>query len=257
MRVLRSLTRVVWLFANASLTIYRYVVWRSSRFKQRIMKRFRRSLILLSMMIVVAGCAAPTTTPAPANGPAPTSFAVGSLPIVPVKPVSLATVTQAELRQRALHLPALSAGDACPRASGRQVAPAYGPAVGDGPVYAVDLGTDGISYFSFPPSVGSLFYGSEWSGAKILWIIAPAYRGPVLIRGGRLDGSGALRFNKGLDNGVDPVSELWVDAGATSIPADWRNTSSYVRVRAPGCYAFQVDGQDFSEIIVFEAKAQS
>jgi hypothetical protein len=30
---------------------------------------------------------------------------------------------------------------------------------------------------------------------------------------------------------------------------------SYARVRAPGCYAFQIDGTMFSRIIVFEARA--
>lgn len=75
------------------------------------------------------------------------------------------------------------------------------------PVYAAGFGVDGILYFDQPVLTGSRFYGSAWSGNKVLWIVAPAYRGPVLIRGGRLDGPGALRFNLGLD----PPSRLWMD----------------------------------------------
>ena len=205
--------------------------------------------MLISALMFLTGCR--YAVPA-----APTPSLAATLRVISRESTSSSDVTQAELRQRALHLPRLKTGAECPRASGRQVAPAYGDASGDGPVYAVDLGPDGISYFSFPPAAGSLFSGSEWSGAKVLWTIAPAYRGPVLIRGGRLDGPAAVRFNKGLDNGLDPTSELWIDAAAAGSSVDWRNQGSYTRLQTPGCYAYQVDGRGFSEIIVFEAKAQ-
>jgi hypothetical protein len=31
----------------------------------------------------------------------------------------------------------------------------------------------------------------------------------------------------------------------------WRNMPSYTRVRAPGCYGYQIDGTSFSRVIVF------
>lgn len=36
----------------------------------------------------------------------------------------------------------------------------------------------------------------------------------------------------------------------------WANRPSFTRVRAPGCYAYQVDGTGFTEIIVFQAQPQ-
>jgi hypothetical protein len=117
-------------------------------------------------------------------------------------------------------------------------------------VYAAGFGAEGILYFEQPVQKGSQFYGSAWSGNKVLWIVAPVYRGPVLIRGGRLDGPEGLRFNLG----VDPPSQLWMDAVPDYVSSDWRNEPSLTRIQAPGCYAYQVDGQGFSEIIVFEAR---
>jgi hypothetical protein len=35
---------------------------------------------------------------------------------------------------------------------------------------------------------------SAWGGQKVLWLVTPAYRGPVLIRGRRLDGPQLVRF---------------------------------------------------------------
>ena len=33
----------------------------------------------------------------------------------------------------------------------------------------------------------------------------------------------------------------------------WRSFPSYTRLKAPGCYAYQVDGDGFRTIIVFRA----
>jgi hypothetical protein len=40
--------------------------------------------------------------------------------------------------------------------------------------------------------------------------------------------------------------------GATS-PDDWADYPSYTRVRAPGCYAYVVDGLGVHKVIVFRA----
>jgi hypothetical protein len=37
----------------------------------------------------------------------------------------------------------------------------------------------------------------------------------------------------------------------------WRNFPSYTRLKDNGCYAYQVDGRDFSYSIVFRARRQS
>ncbi|MEJ7790439.1 MAG: hypothetical protein WKF65_00500 [Gaiellaceae bacterium] len=33
----------------------------------------------------------------------------------------------------------------------------------------------------------------------------------------------------------------------------WLNKGTYTRVRAPGCYAWQIDGRDFTRVITFRA----
>ena len=165
---------------------------------------------------------------------------------------SLATLDPAsQLSLRPLQLLKLEPGTPCPRAHGRQVNPAYGIAIGDGPVYAAGFGNDGILNVSIPAPTETPFYGSEWSGARVLWLVDPAYRGPILIRGGRLDGSGPLRF----DTGAEPLPELRLDP-LSSGSLDWRSRETYTRLRAPGCYMYQVDGLSFTETIIFEAKSQ-
>lgn len=161
--------------------------------------------------------------------------------------------TLESLRRRTLQLPTLAPGQPCPRAQGRIVSPEIAPAIGHGPIYAAGLGEAGILDFGYPPPKESGFYGSEWSGQKVLWAQAPSYRGPVLIRGRQLDGPNELRFSEG----KQPPLELWLrayDATGNEQLTGWRYMPSYTRLRAPGCYAYQVDGQGFSDIIIFEAR---
>jgi hypothetical protein len=148
------------------------------------------------------------------------------------------------LRHRPLHLPQFALGAPCPRAVGRQVVPTYGIAIGDGPAYAVGLGTEDILMYAGPHNFG----GGEYGGDKVLWIVSPAYRDLVLIRGQQVDGSLDVRF----DTGVDPPKELSFTADGGD-PGGWTGVPSYTRVKAPGCYAYQVDGLTFSEIIIFQA----
>lgn len=150
----------------------------------------------------------------------------------------------AALRARPLKLPALAPGSPCPATPGQVVAPEYGPALGNGPAYPVGLGTEGVLSLA-----GALEEGG-WYYAKVLWVSAPAYSGPVLVRGKQLDGPNDLRF----ESGPDPAAErqLQVEADARS-QSGWREWRSYTRLRGPGCYAYQVDGTSFSQVIVFRA----
>jgi hypothetical protein len=56
------------------------------------------------------------------------------------------------------------------------------------------------------------------------------------------------------ETGMEPAPELRIEASATA--NGWRNQPSYTRLEAPGCYMYQVDGLNFSEAIIFEARAQ-
>ncbi len=188
-------------------------------------------ICLLTVVFILAGCA-----------PAPAPRTPSPVPLHTLDPAS-------ELSNRPVQLIKLEAGAECPRAHARQVNADFGPAIGDGPAYAAGFTTDGVLSVSFPAATETPFYGSQWSGGKVLWIVNPTYSGPLLIRGGRLDGSDQVRF----ENGAEPPSELRMDAANTT---GWRSLPSYTRLRSPGCYMYQVDGLNFTETIIFEAKAQ-
>ena len=191
----------------------------------------------LAIALLLAACA-PRAPALPTSTPAPTATATPD--------------ATALLRKRPLQLLKLEAGSPCPRLHARQVAPNYGIALGDGPVYAAGFTADGILGMRFPPPTETPFYGSPWSGAMIVWFIDPAYGGPVLIRGGRLDAPGEIRF----DNGPNPPSQLWIDTASPVASQDWRNVAAYARLSSPGCYMVQVDGLGFTEAIIFEAQVQ-
>jgi hypothetical protein len=164
-----------------------------------------------------------------------------------------ATPTPADLwsalRQRPLHLPGLAGSAPCPAMRGHIVSPDFGPALGNGPVYPVigpgaDTGT---------MRVGDL--------NKVLWVIAPSYTGPALIRGHQLDGAGTLTFNGGLDQ--SSYQGDWHDAprlldlrlmGGPASGSPWPNFPTYTNVPAPGCYGYQVDGLNLSYALIFQAE---
>jgi hypothetical protein len=168
----------------------------------------------------------------------------GSTPTtVPITPTPDEHTT---LRQRPLRVPTISPGAACPKATGRVVAPEYGPALGNGPVYAVGMGTEGVMSLT-----GAMEEGG-WLFAKVLWAADPKYKGPILVRGRQVDGTSELRF----DQGSDPPRELRLhtETARNGTASGWRDWPSYTRLRGPGCYAYQVDGIGFSEVIVFQAE---
>lgn len=164
-------------------------------------------------------------------------------PIGPSRPLTPPPTVGAEVwgrLRRPLQIPMIATGAACSLTEGRNVAPAYGPALGDGPVYAVGLGTAGVLRYSTRQEGG-------WYYQKVLFVVAPAYRGPVLIRGRQLDGPNEARF----DEGAVPPAELQL-APAAGESTNWRNYPSFVRFHVPGCYAWQFDGEGFSTVVIFQ-----
>ena len=162
--------------------------------------------------------------------------------------VPTASGSWAALR-RPLRIPRLDAGSRCPVAEAHSVSRSFGVALGPGPVFPVGLGETATLRFSYPVRPGQGWYPSEWSGNKVRWIGAPTYRGPVLIRGRQLDGPNLVRF----ENGRLPPAELRLDPIAGRAPGGWRHRATSTRLRAAGCYAYQVDGTAFSRVIVFRA----
>jgi hypothetical protein len=159
--------------------------------------------------------------------------------------------TLADLRARPLRIDSLAAGAACPTSRLRTTSPDFGPGLGDGPVYPVGFSKRGVLRFAYPPPNNSVFAGSAWGGQKVLWVSDPKYAGPILIRGRQVDGPNRVQFGQG---SAALLRELAFAAeSADNWTGGWRNFPSYTRLRAPGCYAYQVDGADFSDVIVFRA----
>jgi hypothetical protein len=162
--------------------------------------------------------------------------------------------------RRPLRVPRLAPGARCP-VSALEAGfnfRKYGvaPGIGRGPAYPIFGLPDSVLQFVYPPPANSEFAGSTWSGNKVLWFVAPSYRGPVLIRGRRLDAPGLVRFERG----KLPPAELRIAPGFSLVGnpgvkyVGQRYHPSYTRLRAPGCYAYQIDGTTFSHIVVFQAR---
>lgn len=149
-----------------------------------------------------------------------------------------------ELR-RPLDLPAVGAGDECPVTLTQQRPdPALGFVQGDGRAGPVGLSADGVVEY-----VGTgTWVDQAWGGQKVLWAVDDTVAGAVLVRGQRLDGPHEVRFD-------DPaVAELVLAPGLDALPGGWRDYPSFTRLQAPGCYAYQVDTETDSTVIVFRAE---
>ena len=115
-----------------------------------------------------------------------------------------------------------------------------GIALGTGPVRVVIAHTGdlrhGVAVLINPTSA------PPWLGLKTLWFSIPAYQGPFVIRAERLGRPG--------------VAPLVVPPGPTVNSGEgWREAPGGLWVRTPGCYAWQVDGLTFSEVIIVHAVA--
>jgi hypothetical protein len=137
--------------------------------------------------------------------------------------------------------PGARAAAACPVSRLRSRAAFIGAGLGSGPVYPV-LGGRTLRV--------AAFHGSEWGGRKMAWVATRRYRGPIVIRGRQLGGPGELRFG----GARMPARELLLSApGAVAVaePPGWRVWPNYTRLRASGCYEFDVKGASLHERIVF------
>ncbi len=87
---------------------------------------------------------------------------------------------------------------------------------------------------------------------KTLWFSVPAYQGPFIIRAKRLGHPGPVALGEG-----PTVAPLVVPPGPTlNGTGGWREAPGGLWVKTPGCYAWQVDGLTFSEIIIVHALVQ-
>ena len=150
--------------------------------------------------------------------------ACNSSPQATVQPSASATPAGAQ----PLKLPNLQPGSTCPVSAQQDFAsqpgsklPGYG--YGPGPVF--------------------LSGQTQWfSGVYALILVSPSYSGKVVVRGRQIGGTNGMPFR-----GQQGDGNITIAPGS---PGQWRQSSAVVSGE-PGCYGLQVDGDTFSEIIVF------
>ena len=214
------------------------------------------------MLVLLTGCTASApgsqvSTATPGVTASSTTITTPTITNPPVTPTTSATNPPADwssLESKPLHLPTVAAGTRCPVTQPQQhIAPDHQYAAGNGPVYLVNEALNNPVIFLDPDSSDP---GSSWKISKVFWEISAVYTGPALVRGRRIDGTGILKFNGGLgqtagnNQGTEPLlSELRLQGDPHG---QWKTYLTFLRIQQAGCYAFQVDGQNFSENIVIQ-----
>jgi hypothetical protein len=152
--------------------------------------------------------------------------------------------------RRALALPSVPAGAPCPTTAGEYFANSQfgGIALGEGPVQPIvgrRLATALRGTLTFRPYAQA----RGWYFLKTLWFARPEYHSSVLIRARQLNGTHGVAFGEG-----PALADPQMGPGATLNGIDgWREWPGGTWLRTPGCYAWQIDGTDFTYVIVFEA----
>jgi len=139
-----------------------------------------------------------------------------------------ASVAASSQTAQPLKLPSLQPGSVCPVSAQQD--------------FATQPANKSLGY-GFGPGPVFLSGQIQWfSGVYALFLVSPAYSGKVVVRGHQLDGTNGMPFR-----GQQGDGNITIAPGS---PGQWRQKDAVV-AGAPGCYGLQVDGDNFSEIIVF------
>jgi hypothetical protein len=177
------------------------------------------------------------------------------IPTELASPIAAGTDAMTALNQRPMRPPALAPDALCRPSSTvdlSPVAPNYGQGVG--PVYL--SGQD--SWYS--------------AGQAAFLMVDSKYSGPLLVRGFQLGDGGESTVtltetpsaegavDKERQHGVAVVPALRTAAGGLELQAVipssfWRAWIGVLSTNGPGCFGFQVDGDVFTEFIVFQVHA--
>jgi hypothetical protein len=152
--------------------------------------------------------------------------------------------------RRAPRFPALASGRKCPVSKAHSVETPF-----SGRILAFGSGPVGMSVDT---SAGDLRRGvilgltdePGWLALKTHFFARPSYRGPFVVRVLRLDRSGLV------DIGGAPIdAPLVIPPGPTANTfSGWREAPVATWMKAPGCYAWSVDGLGFHETVVLRAR---
>lgn len=223
------------------------------------------------LLVFLAGCAsngpssnnattAAGTVTAPSQKASKATSTTASTSSTATTIPSSSNSTTGSLENKPLNLPSVGAGGTCPVSQIRSaVVPGRQYTLGNGPVYLVVSNATPTLQYVAAPFIGDT--NSVLGGTRSIWAINPDYQGPVLIRGQQLGGNNPLRFNGGLGQvnsnpqGTEPILKDLHLNGQQAQNSSWASFVTFTRLQAPGCYGIQVDGQNFSEVIVFQASA--
>jgi hypothetical protein len=186
-------------------------------------------------------------------GSSPSSSARFNAVSEPASPLPADTDAMTALSHRRMRPPTLAAGAGCPVSS----APAPG-------AYGVGFGP---AYLSGPD-------GGWYSGGQIaILTVDSRYSGPLLVRGFQLSGEGISTVtladapttlpspvDKERSNGVAVVPAVHTAQGGVflqaAVPSSFsRAWFGWLTTDSPGCFGLQVDGDVFTEFIVFSVRA--
>ena len=158
-------------------------------------------------------------------------------------PASTATGSVAVLIARPLKLPVVKPGAPCP------VTPVVGTSVG-----VANPRGHGPFYLGGPMPTGAY----PWN--KTVYVVAgsPPPPGPLLLRGGRIDGVGRLQFSGQPATASDRATYRSSGGGVSDFFYDrvlgrTGGDAFYVYPETKGCYAIQVDAATFEDVIVVTA----
>ena len=145
--------------------------------------------------------------------------------------------------RRAIHLPTLAAGEPCPLSD-----------AGTRHGLAGALGADPPYPLPFPQATLDLGRAKprrdgRWAYA-VRWLAPPRFSGRALIRSRRLDRPGAV----GLAESARGRRRFELKLSFARSRRWQTRGRGYVVVPSPGCYGFQVDGLEFSNTVVFQAR---
>ena len=194
----------------------------------------KRLLACVVLALLLAGCGSAFAPIPPRSTPSPIVLATAL------------TDTWTALQQVPLQISTLGPGESCPVVPGNPVPSSFGQTVGNGPLYLVGFGQQGIAQMSEAASYQNGLYA-----VPMMLVAPPAYAADMLARGRQMDGPTDVRFSQ--DAGADPLDYWQLFPGsAQDSNTGWLAWDTYLEVSGPGCYGLQIDGAGFSEVIVFQ-----
>jgi hypothetical protein len=188
-----------------------------------------RVSVLVATILAAAACASPTPTIRAPSLPSPSRITHVPAPSDP----------WTALRREMNGLPSADPGD-CPTLEGRVLSVKFAPGVGRGPVYAI---TPSRAQFAVDPTIRN---GDGLFPLKVLWVAEPGFAQAVLVRGKATANDERIMFSGPFGD------ELRLDWAKTRAPTgEWLESPSYTLVPGSGCYFWQLDYSDGSDVIPF------